>query len=235
MPAYYKRPRLAALLFVLSLPLFPVASAQSGGSSTSVTGTVVDTTGAVVPNAGVEIRNPVSGFNRTTTTDNAGKFSIPNVPFNPYHLAVNGSGFAPYAQDVDVRSVVAVNLNITLQVKGSEETVTVEGAGEDLLENDSDLPHRCGSRSVRQTAAGKHVVFGEFAGDAVFAGNRSRFQRPVPRPGRPCGKLVLGGWPAHHRPAKQSLLQPDSARFDCNRWKSSPARRRRSLAKRPAW
>ena len=42
------------------------------------------------------------------------------MPFNPYHLAVNGSGFAPYAQDVDVRSVVAVNLNITLQVKGSE-------------------------------------------------------------------------------------------------------------------
>ena len=38
---------------------------------------------------------------------------------------------------MDVRSVVAVNLNITLQVKGSEETVTVEGAGEDLLENTS--------------------------------------------------------------------------------------------------
>ena len=42
----------------------------------------------------------------------------------------------PYAQDVDVRSIVPVNVNITLQVKGSSESVTVEAAGEDLLEND---------------------------------------------------------------------------------------------------
>ena len=52
------------------------AYAQSGGSSTSVTGTVVDPTGAVVANAVVEIRNPVSAFERTATTDSAGKFSI---------------------------------------------------------------------------------------------------------------------------------------------------------------
>ena len=48
-----------------------------------------------------------------------------------------GQGFSPYAHDVDVRSVVPVNLSIALQVKGSSETVTVEGAGEDLLENTS--------------------------------------------------------------------------------------------------
>jgi len=137
MLAFYKKPLLAAFLFVLSMTLLPRASAQSGGSSTSLTGTVVDPTGAVVANATVEIRNPVSGFNRTAMTDSAGKFSIPNIPFNPYHLAVAGPGFAPYSQDVDVRSVVPVNLNITLQVKGSTETVTVEGAGEDLLEKTS--------------------------------------------------------------------------------------------------
>ena len=137
MLAFYKKPLFAAFLFILSMSLLPGASAQSGGSSTSLTGTVTDPTGAVVANATVEIRNPVSGFTRTTTTDSAGQFSIPNIPFNPYHVAVTGPGFAPYAQDVDVRSVVPVNLNITLQVKGSAETVTVEGAGEDLLENTS--------------------------------------------------------------------------------------------------
>ena len=103
----------------------------------SVTGSVVDPTGAVVPNAVVEIRNPVSAFERTVTTDNGGKFSIPNIPFNPYHLVVTGPGFAPYAQDIDVRSIVPVTVSITLQVKGSSETVTVEGAGQDLLENTS--------------------------------------------------------------------------------------------------
>jgi hypothetical protein len=137
MLAFYKKPLLAAFLFIVSLCPFPSASAQSGGSSTSLTGTVTDPTGAVVANATVEVRNPVSGFARTATTDSAGKFSIPNVPFNPYHVSVTGSGFTPYAQDVDVRSVVPVIVSITLQVKGSSETVTVEGAGEDLLENTS--------------------------------------------------------------------------------------------------
>ena len=137
MLASYKKSRLAAFVVVFLLALGFHAYAQSGGSSTSVAGSVVDPTGAVVPNAVVEIRNPVSGFERTVTTDNGGKFSIPNIPFNPYHLTVTGSGFAPYAQDVDVQSIVPVTVSITLQVKGSSETVTVEAAGQDLLENTS--------------------------------------------------------------------------------------------------
>src|SRR6478736_752809 len=103
MLASYLKSRFATYIAVFFLALGIHAYAQSGGSSTSVTGTVVDPTGAVVPNAVVEIRNPVSAFERTVSTDNGGKFSIPNVPFNPYHLVVTGPGFAPYAQDVDVR------------------------------------------------------------------------------------------------------------------------------------
>jgi hypothetical protein len=134
MLAFCRKSLFAALMVVAALGLRTYA--QSGGSSTSVTGTVVDPTGAVVANAIVEIRNPVSGFERTASTDNLGKFSIPNIPFNPYHLTVAGKGFAAYAQDIDVRSVVPVSINIALQVKGSSESVTVEATGEDLLEND---------------------------------------------------------------------------------------------------
>ena len=136
MLAFYRKSSFSAFITVLFLSLGLQAYAQSGGSSTSVTGTVVDPTGAVVANATVEIQNPVSHFQRTTSTDNAGKFTIPNIPFNPYHLTVGGPGFAPYAQDVDVRSIVPVNINVTLQIKGSSESVTVEASGEDLLEND---------------------------------------------------------------------------------------------------
>src|ERR1700716_700568 len=113
-----------------------VAVAQSGGSSGSVAGTVVDATGAVVPNATVEIRNPVSGYDRSTTTDTSGKFSFPNIPYNPYHLTVKAPDFAPYTQDVELRSSVPVNVPITLQVSGSTTSVTVEAEGGDLIEND---------------------------------------------------------------------------------------------------
>jgi hypothetical protein len=113
------------------------ASAQTSGSSGTVQGVVTDPSGAVISGAKVEIHNPVSGYERSVTTDGSGKFSFPNVPFNPYHLSVTGKGFSPYAQDVDVRSVVPVNLSLGLKVTGSTETVTVEAGGSDLIEADT--------------------------------------------------------------------------------------------------
>ena len=100
-------------------------------------GVITDPTNAVVPGARVEIHNPVSGYTHTALTDGAGRFSIPNVPFNPYHLTVSAKGFSPYTQDVDIRSVVPTNLNIALKLAGSTETVTVEAGGADLIETDT--------------------------------------------------------------------------------------------------
>jgi Carboxypeptidase regulatory-like domain len=136
MLASYKKSLSAAFLITFSMVLGPIANAQTG-NSTSITGTVLDPSGAVVVNAAVEVRNPVSGYSRSAVTDAAGKFTIPNVPFNPYHVTVTGQGFAAYAQDVDVKSSVPINLSINLKVTGSSEVVTVESTAEDLLENTS--------------------------------------------------------------------------------------------------
>ena len=138
MLASYKKLRFAAFVLAFSSLIGGAgAHAQSGGNSTSVVGTVLDPTGAVVPGATVKIHNPVSAFDRTTTTDGAGRFAFSNVPFNPYHLSVAAKGFGTYTQDIDVRSVVAVSLNVSLKVISSSEEVTVQGGGaEDLLEND---------------------------------------------------------------------------------------------------
>ena len=122
----------AAFVLVLSAVF---ASAQTSGSS-SLNGVVTDPSGAVVPGATVEIQNPVSEFSRTTQTDATGRFSFPNVPLNPYHLTVNLSGFAPYVEDVDVRSAVAVNLKVTLKISSTAENITVQAEAGDLVEND---------------------------------------------------------------------------------------------------
>jgi hypothetical protein len=127
--------RLLAAVFLGACLLSGSALQAESSGSTAVTGAVTDPTGAVVPNARVEIHNPVSGFDRTALTDSSGQFAISNVPFNPYHLTVSAKGFSSYVQDVDVRSTVPIALSITLQVAGSAETVTVEAAG-DLIEND---------------------------------------------------------------------------------------------------
>jgi hypothetical protein len=133
MLASYRKSLHAAFAMVLCFVLCLYASAQSGGGS--ISGTVLDPSGAVVPNATVEIHNPVSAFDRSTTTDSSGKFSFPNVPFNPYHMTVTAAGFAQNAQDVEVRSAVPVNVKVSLTVAGSSSSVTVE-AGADLVEND---------------------------------------------------------------------------------------------------
>jgi hypothetical protein len=113
-----------------------LAYAQSGSNSGSVSGTVLDPTGAVVANATVEIHNPVSHFDRSTTTDKSGNFNIPNVPFNNYHMTVTATAFAQGGQDLDVRSIVPLSVKISLQISGSRTSVTVEAPAADLLEND---------------------------------------------------------------------------------------------------
>lgn len=79
----------------------------------------------------------MSGFDQSAVTDSSGRFTISNVPFNPYHLSLRASGFASYTQDVDLRSAVPVNLAIQLGVAASLEVVNVQSeASEDLLENE---------------------------------------------------------------------------------------------------
>src|SRR5271169_147256 len=124
---------LAAAMAVAAILSVGTAKAQSGGSS--ISGTVLDPSGAVVANATVEIHNAVSGYDRSTTTDSKGNFSFPNVPFNPYHMTVTAEGFAQNAQDVEIRSALGANVKVSLTVAGGSNTVTVE-AGADLVEND---------------------------------------------------------------------------------------------------
>jgi hypothetical protein len=137
MPTSFKQFVVAIAILAVSFCLAAsLVSAQSGSNSGSINGTVLDPTGAVVPNATVEIHNPVSHFDRSTTTDKSGDFSVPNIPFNPYHMTVSATGFATNVQDVDIRSIVPLSLKVSMQVSGSTTSVTVTGEAGDLLEND---------------------------------------------------------------------------------------------------
>lgn len=110
--------------------------AQVGNSGT-IEGTVKDASGGAISGAAVEITNPVSGYNRSTSTDSNGSFTFSNVPFNPYHLVATAKGFSPHTEDVDLRSSVPVSVQIAVQVEGTATTVTVEANGGDLIETGS--------------------------------------------------------------------------------------------------
>src|SRR6202012_5275031 len=98
---------LLLLFLVTGLPWAVQAQTNSG----TVSGSVTDPTGAVVPGAVVTIENPVSGYSRRAVSDSSGSFRFTNLPFNPYPLTVSANGFGSAAQDADVRSVIPINVN----------------------------------------------------------------------------------------------------------------------------
>lgn len=125
------------IFFLVILALAPFCARAQGGNAGAVRGSVTDPTGAVIPGATVHLTNSVSGLDRTATTDAAGNFEIPNVPFNAYQVAVSAPGFAPMRQSVDIRSLVGTSLKLVLQIASASQTVTVEAADSgDLVEND---------------------------------------------------------------------------------------------------
>jgi hypothetical protein len=123
------------ILPLLALALAALSASAQSGNAGSIRGTVTDPSGAVIPNAAVHLTNGVSGFDRTATADATGQFTFSNVPFNPYRIEVTAKGFSPASQNLVIRSIVATNLTIVLQIEGATQTVTVESQG-DLIEDD---------------------------------------------------------------------------------------------------
>src|ERR1035437_4032304 len=59
----------------------------------SITGTVKDTSGAVVPSAAVTVKNLESGLTRTAETDANGSYSLPSLPVGQYEVTGEKAGF----------------------------------------------------------------------------------------------------------------------------------------------
>jgi hypothetical protein len=109
--------------------------AQSLGNAGTIEGTVIDPSGAVVTGAEITLHNAVTGYSRSVASGSDGSFRLTNIPPNPYHLEVKASGFSIFAQNVDIRNSVPVQVKAMLALAGANTTVLVESAAE-TLEND---------------------------------------------------------------------------------------------------
>ena len=83
----------------------------------------------------VELKNSITGYDRTTGTDAKGAFQFQNVPPSPYRVTVSATGFSVASQDVTVRSVAPISVTVSLALAGAHQSVTVESSGPALLEN----------------------------------------------------------------------------------------------------
>jgi hypothetical protein len=118
--------RLAAwvLATLLSCLFVLPAAAQVGGS---ITGTIADPTGAMIPGATVMITNAALGTQFSIVSDMQGHYTFPNVPVGRYTLSAMLSGFKPYSRALAVDVNSQVQINITLEMGEQTTSVTVTG------------------------------------------------------------------------------------------------------------
>jgi hypothetical protein len=107
------------------------AYAQGGGATSSLSGTVTDSSGGVIPGATVTVKNDATNTEFTAVTGENGGFTVPSIDAGTYTVTVALLGFkTAVVSDVRVNAAVPATVRVALQVGGLEETVIVEGGSE---------------------------------------------------------------------------------------------------------
>ncbi|HYE72697.1 MAG TPA: TonB-dependent receptor, partial [Blastocatellia bacterium] len=102
-----------------------------------VSGTITDSTGAVISGAAVKLESFSTGQTLTTQTSSAGAYAFPNVPVGTYMMSVESNGFQGIKREVKVVLNQESTSDIALQVNGVSGTVDINAASEALLQTDS--------------------------------------------------------------------------------------------------
>ncbi|HWQ53507.1 MAG TPA: TonB-dependent receptor [Bryobacteraceae bacterium] len=110
----------------LAIAVYALLAASLGAqTSATLKGRVQDPSGAAVAGASIWLRNPLSGYEQHAETDAGGGFTITNIPFQDYTLAVEKSGFTASARTVALRSNVPVEIEVRLAVGEVAENIAV--------------------------------------------------------------------------------------------------------------
>jgi Carboxypeptidase regulatory-like domain len=124
----------ALVAVLLSIP--PVAWAQS--QFATLTGTVADSSGAVIRGANITVRNAASGEARKTVTNQDGFFTVASLPAGAYVVSVDMKGFEKWlGKGIVLNGSDSKTMNIQLQVGAQTETVEVESATQQVATVDS--------------------------------------------------------------------------------------------------
>lgn len=118
------------LALLCALPMAALAQTSEG----SISGTVTDPNGAVVPGATVVATQTLTGLQSTVVTTQAGIYVFPDLPTGPYTVTVKQTGFKTYEQTgIEVRVGLREVIDIKLVLGAVQQTVEVKATAQ-LLE-----------------------------------------------------------------------------------------------------
>jgi len=114
--------------------LFLSAFSMAQGTNANLTGTILDPTGAVVPNVTVSLENVRTGIILTNVSNEAGVYVFPAFQPGLYRLTAAASGFRKQVvSDFTVEVGARMNRNVSLEVASSTESVEVTASADSPL------------------------------------------------------------------------------------------------------
>jgi hypothetical protein len=120
--------RVAALLIVFFFVTFAFAHTTFAQiTAATVSGTIRDQTGAVLPGVDIVVDNPDTGVKRAGVTDGNGYFTMTGLPPGTYETRASLEGFGPAMARITLAVAEEAGLNLTLHLTGTQEFVTVAG------------------------------------------------------------------------------------------------------------
>src|SRR6185436_6846581 len=122
-------PRLAVPCVVVILAWLLLAARPAMSQTTStIEGTVTDSSGAVVPGAAVTLRGATVAAERSATTDARGVYRVTALTAGTYTVTVAFAGLATSAATLEVTLNRVVTYDAVLQVSGVQETIAVSSS-----------------------------------------------------------------------------------------------------------
>src|SRR5690242_13927218 len=107
--------RIAPLVAIMAVALTPAVAQQLNVGS--ITGTVQDTSGAVIPGAQVVAKSQATGLTQTGVVNAEGQYVIPLLPQGPYTVTVTKEGFKTFTRtDVRVFAGQAITVDLKMSV-----------------------------------------------------------------------------------------------------------------------
>src|SRR5271165_5147704 len=115
-------------IFLTMLVLGCIVQVRAQTATGSISGTVADATGAVVPGANVTVTNKATGAVRNLTANTEGLFSAPALTAGEYEVRVEVQGFRTEVRSAQVLAGTTTTVNMALSLGATQEVVNVEAA-----------------------------------------------------------------------------------------------------------
>ncbi|HEY0873418.1 MAG TPA: TonB-dependent receptor [Vicinamibacterales bacterium] len=123
--------RLRALVTLGTFLAFTSVVYAQGGTSSAISGVVVDSGGGVIPGAAVIIKHNATGVTTESVSNAEGVFSFPGLPIGTYTVTVTLEGFKTFvANDVVLTAGSPANVRARLEVGGITEQIVVSSTSE---------------------------------------------------------------------------------------------------------